>query len=595
MTRPYIAKRGEITWKGSVTIKSTLIVGIFLIGAGLVMPTAVVVQWLRPGQILAPPMQQQLTVGVISLRICLALLGGSLIVLGRLPLWQTDSQAVTPVVWPRHRAESVLLVALLGAALGLRLYDLGDGLWHDEITTYLTYVKPLSLAEIASTYQSENQHFLFNLSARVALLLLGDSVFALRLPAVLFGVASIGALYLLGRAVTNRHETLLACALMTFSYHHIWFSQNARGYTALLFWTLLSSWLLIYSLQRTDGKYWLAYAIVTALGVYTHTTMLFVTSGQCLIYLWALVQRRQTPWPRRWLGWWLGFCFAGFLTILLYALALPQFLAGIGEPSTIPAWKNPLWTMLEILRGLQLGFFGFIFVIPALLAFGIGVASYLRTNPILIQLFIWPILLCVALIVGLGHHLWPRFFFFAMGFGVLIAVRGVQVIGESLAGFIKLSPPKRVWAGSTMAVGMVLVSALSIPFVYGPKQDYGAALTYVQANRVAGDAVVVVGLATYTYQHLYQTDWVAIESLPQLNQTRSQAKRTWLVYSFLPEAEAVYPEVMANIQHDFVLVKQFPGTLNNGTVFVLRADASTAGNAEQLVDSDQTTQSLFIQ
>jgi uncharacterized membrane protein len=48
-------------------------------------------------------------------------------------------------------------------------------------------------------------------------------------------VASIGALYLLGRAVAGPTEALFAAALMTVAYHHVWFSQNARGYSGLLF------------------------------------------------------------------------------------------------------------------------------------------------------------------------------------------------------------------------------------------------------------------------------------------------------------------------------------------------------------------------
>ena len=42
-------------------------------------------------------------------------------------------------------------------------------------------------------------------------------------------------MYLFGTEAANRKEGLLGAALLTFSYQHVWFSQNARGYTALLF------------------------------------------------------------------------------------------------------------------------------------------------------------------------------------------------------------------------------------------------------------------------------------------------------------------------------------------------------------------------
>ncbi len=553
------------------------IVGLLCILAGGLFSAPTLLHVVRAADRIPTELQGKLLAGALIFRVCLVLLGLVVLLLGRLPIWQTKPVNTKSASTPTKRGgEGWLMLALLVVALALRLYDLSDGLWHDEITTYVTYVQPMTLGEIASTYISENQHFLYNLSARLAVQIFGDGSWSLRLPAVLFGVASIWALYWLGREVTSRQEALLAAALMTFSYHHIWFSQNARGYTALLFWALLSSWFLIRALDGAGARYWLGYALAAALGIFTHTTMIFMIAGHFVSYLWLLIQRRQRVWPDCWHGFWLGFCLAGFFTICLHALALPQMLSTIGEASTVPAWKNPLWTLLEILRGLRIGFLGAAFVIPALLVFGVGVASYARSKPIVLQFLFLPILFCTALVFGLGHHLWPRFFFFAMGFGVLVAIRGVQVLGQFVASSLKVAKLQPVWVGATMAVGMILVSALSVPFAYGPKQDYQQALAFVNAGRQPGDAVVVMGLATYTYEKFYKTDWAPIETLNQLSTTRAHAKRTWLVYTFPPEMDAVYPGILGVVQREFTPLKQFPGTLNNGTVYVVRSDAPTA-------------------
>ena len=40
-------------------------------------------------------------------------------------------------------------------------------------------------------------------------------------------------------------HTLAAAGLLTVSYHHVWFSQNARAYTALLFFTLIATTLCL--------------------------------------------------------------------------------------------------------------------------------------------------------------------------------------------------------------------------------------------------------------------------------------------------------------------------------------------------------------
>ena len=82
---------------------------------------------------------------------------------------------------------------------------------------------------------------LYSVMAHGSIRLLGEQPWTLRLPAVFFGVVSIPALYFFGRMLTTNREALFACALMAVNYQHVWFSQNARGYTGMLLWTLLSS------------------------------------------------------------------------------------------------------------------------------------------------------------------------------------------------------------------------------------------------------------------------------------------------------------------------------------------------------------------
>src|SRR5688572_8834001 len=93
------------------------------------------------------------------------------------------------------RPEIVATGGILAAATALRLYELGTGLWLDEILTNVSYAR-MSFGQIVTTYDSQNQHFLFSLLAQAAFQLFGESPWALRLPAAIFGVASIWAMYL---------------------------------------------------------------------------------------------------------------------------------------------------------------------------------------------------------------------------------------------------------------------------------------------------------------------------------------------------------------------------------------------------------------
>jgi mannosyltransferase len=513
------------------------------------------------------------------------------------------------------RGDRLILPGLLVVALALRLYRLNEGMWLDEIISYVRYAH-LPFIGIATSFESENNHILFTLLARLSMMIFGESTAAFRLPAVLFGVASLWALYQLGKEVASRNEALLAVALLTFSYHHIWFSQNGRGYSALLFFSLVSSWLFLRSLRNDRTKEWIVFGIVTALGVYSHLTMLFVTVGQFIILAVARIIKRQ--W--KWLDWWkaiLGFGIAALLTLLIYAPVLPQILSASGklEASVVQEWKNPLWTAWEILRGLQIGFAGWAAgVVVGLIAISIlvaGILSYLCTRPAVVGLLFLPAIIGATVVISLGHHLWPRFFYFAFGFAVLVVLRGIFVIVRFIGGIIALaissyrqrralpvlqktkdSPNSPELAGrrvdhsrvlseqmsrpiESLAILacslLILLSALSVPAAYGPKQDFIGAMNYVQTNRQPGEAVVVFSLTELPYKEYLKTDWTAVHSLSELQAIQSADQPTWVAVTLQPVARSVYPEIMQHIDQEFILIETFPGTLNEGTVFVFRS------------------------
>ncbi len=547
----------------------SLVIGTLLVLAGVFVPSSAIIDSLRttPGGL-----REQLLLGASLFKAGLVLLGLITMALGNMSIWKSDMKGKESDAKPPKKSTLAILAAILLAASVLRLYGLDSGLWLDEILTYVNYVK-MPFGEIVSTYVSENQHFLYTLLAHACFSIFGESAWALRLPAALFGIASIWALFLFGRHVANAREALLAAGLLAFSYHHIWFSQNARGYSGLLFWTLLASWLFLRGSDEGRPGLWLLYAIAAALGVYTHATMVFVIMGHFIIYLMTLHARRNEIWPNRWAGFFLGFCLTGFLTLQLHALVLPQMMSGIGgTESVVQAWKQPLWTLIELVKGMQIGFAGSLVASAAFLLFGVGVLNYMRTNPVLLQLLIIPVVICAAVVIGMGHHLWPRFFFFGIGFGALVIVRGIMCLAEIATKVLGLGMERSVSIGTALATGMILVSALALPRVYGPKQDYLGALTFVNESRKAGDTIVTVGLATFPYKDFYKVDWQTAESLEKLNVIRSHAKRTWLVSTIEPQLQSVFPEIMATIRRDFRMVKKFYGTLRGGTIFVYRSD-----------------------
>jgi len=463
----------------------------------------------------------------------------------------------------------LILLMLITAAVGLRVYQLNAGLWLDEILTYVNYAR-LPVGEIITSYDSENQHFLYSLLAKLTFQIFKESNWALRLPAVIFGILSIPSVYFLGREVSNRREALLAAGLLTFSYHHVWFSQNARGYSGLLFWSILSSWLLLVAIRKNTLSSWVLYAITASLGVYTHLTMGFMILGQFFVYLYRILITRSEINTKWWKGLLFGFGGIGFLTIIMHAPVLSQMLSTIGgsEVSVVSEWKNPLWTLWEIFEGLNIGLSNIIFVLGALILFAVGVISYLRSRLEVDMFLVIPSVIGAAVVVAVGHHLWPRFFFFVFGFGVLVLIRGTMRSGEMVGRLINLSKVKSTWLGTGLCIGLILVSAASVPFAYGPKQDYQGAYNYLLSQTQEGDSVVSFDLAGFVYDEFYKTDWQMIESAAEFKDVLQQSKRTWVVFTFKPVSESLHPELMERIQAEFQLVQTFEGTVGEGTIYI---------------------------
>jgi hypothetical protein len=475
-----------------------------------------------------------------------------------------------------------VLIFLCAIAFALRLWGLDLDLWHDEIIALLDFVRP-PLGDIVTSFPNQNQHLLYSVLAHLSVNVFGESAWAVRLPAVLFGVGSIWALFLLGRAVIGEREALLASALMTVSYHHIWFSQNARGYTGLLLFVILAVWLWLEALKRNGWREWLLYSAVASLGLLLHMTMAFVIAAQGLLYLILLVGQLRRDGPggadrlelRAGVKPLVAWILCGTVTLQFYALSLPEFLTeGLHEVSLPSDWTNPLWVISESIRNLKMGFSGTLVLACGAVMLGVGWLSIFRRNLRAGVLMVLPALLAGASMLALGHNLWPRFFFFSMGFALLIVVRGAMEVPRLAFALIK---PLRsfnalsVKAGVALAGVIILASCATVPRNYAlPKQDFTGARDYVERIRQPNDTVLVVGLAAVDYGSYFAPHWSVVATQAEIDAVRQNQSGIWLVYTLPIHVKAWHPEVWDLIQRDFEVVKVFPGTLGGGEVYVCR-------------------------
>ncbi len=560
-----------------------------LILAGALMATvAVAVSNAQYSRVLVGGGPDALSWGPTLFRILLLFHGGLLIVV--VALWPGFSESTKKQEYDTQEAERpsmrtaiFVLTALSIVGLGLRLWNLNSDLWIDEVLTLLDFVRQ-PFGQMITSFPSQNQHMLYSIFAQASTGLFGESAWSFRLPAVLFGIGSIWALFFLCRRLLGIREAIFAAALMTFSYHHIWFSQNARGYTGLLFFTLLATWLWFEALEKNQWRWWLGYSAAVVFGMWVHMTMAFVVAAHGLLYLVLLIipsfgsekknarllERRGGLRP---IAAWLLSVTA---TLQLYALALPEFLrVGLHEESKESEWTNPLWVVRESITGLSLGFAGIIVLICGGAFVAFGWISLFRKNRRLAILLILPALLAGSTMLVLGHNLWPRFFFFSMGFGILIVIHGALHLPNAILNFVSSlnrRPYVTASAGAGLATLMILASLVTLPRNYAlPKQNFSGAKAYIESRKLPSDTIVAVGLADVIYGRYLAPDWTVSKTGAELEKVTQGNSNVWLVYTIPIELRAFRPDLWQAIQKDYETVQVFPGTLNGGEVFVCQS------------------------
>jgi mannosyltransferase len=467
-------------------------------------------------------------------------------------------------------------VAVLGAltalATALRVVRLDAGLWYDEIVTLVEFVRP-SLLHIVTAFPDTNNHPLYSVLAHLSVGLFGENAWSLRFPAMIFGVASVPMLYWLGTEVSRRVEAMSAAALLAVSYHGIWFSQNARGYTALLFWTMLATRIIIRLRQSPGPRLATAYGIVAALGVYTHLTMGFVIAGHAMV--WALWRPERPTSTRRHLEYLaLAFTLAGVLSAAFYAPMLEQVFQYMSRPPTAStAVATPSWAVVEVLKGLRVGL-GTIGVVGAAAFALVGVASVGRESRATLLLFLMPGIVTLAGVIAMRAPLRPRFFFSFLGFALLFLVRGAMETGTYIARRWAAGPGSAADAipklgqrvGLSVVTVIVLLSLGAVRYAYAfPKQDFDGALEFLRDRRTELEPVGTAGLASYPYARYYRQPWSQIETREQFDRLRASGERTWMVYSF---PEYIEPRLVESLRQHCTVERAFHGTLDGGDVIV---------------------------
>jgi mannosyltransferase len=330
----------------------------------------------------------------------------------------------------------LLLLIVVALALVYRLAPMNRGLGQDELFTTVQFIEVPSIFRTIFFNMAFNNHIGYSVMARTSEALFGRSEWALRLPALLLGVASLYALFLLGRVAVGRTLALSATLLLALSPAHIVWSVEARGYSALIFFTLLSSYFYLKLLNRPTRRDVFLYVTASVLGIYVHLYATLVVAIQILLWLpmvlsmdrkqkAVLLPNRETV---RALG--LAFLAIGGLSLLLYVPVLRVMLSdvtGRGRSDLNPTFP------LEVIQ--ELAGSGAPWVVAAMaVVSALGWFSLRRLQPRVANYFalllIGPLML---MWLARPFDLYPRFFAYWLPYFLLFFVTGLGVLAQSIS------------------------------------------------------------------------------------------------------------------------------------------------------------------
>ncbi|GEM_PF-856956 len=164
-------------------------------------------------------------------------------------------------------------ILLLGA--GLRFYELGRSLGGGDENAMLLYFGYQPFSYIVTQYFEASNHIFHTVVLHLMVLIFGeDNELAIRFPNFLFGIASLWLIYKTAFYIFKKKEIALTALLISSVCPiHIYYSQTARGYSFIVFFSIAAIYCCIKILETENLKKWaLGLTLSGFLSIYTIPT-----------------------------------------------------------------------------------------------------------------------------------------------------------------------------------------------------------------------------------------------------------------------------------------------------------------------------------
>jgi mannosyltransferase len=471
----------------------------------------------------------------------------------------------------------VVVALLVAAAALLRFHALGDkSVWVDEgVSIEMARLNWYNFLRILWRHEA-NMAF-YTLLLRFWLVA-GDGEAWIRTLSVISAVATIPAVYVLGRKLFDRRVGLMAAFLLTTNAFHVRYSQEARGYSLFALLTVLSSIYFVNALEDRSEESSRAHVITSGLAVYTHFFAALLVLVEWLSLKWLEPRRVEATMKNNWRQ----------IALVVSPLVLFVATTGFGVLRWIPrpTWRSLYITGIFLTGGgptrllwlyLAAGGLAILPTFPKFFHFGRVGWNVWRCRFLSSWLLV-PILTVFAISQWKPCFL-ARYFIFTLPALALLGAAGIARLRWRLA----------------IGAALLLFAAWSLPAVDSlyqrdfdiAREDFRAATRYVLAGAQPGDAIVFhqpIGRMPYEYyrsltpasayptviypehgDHLTFKDFYAAHPSDQfLERAAEEHRRIWVVFTYnqLPTGpdpttrlvDWLFPKVYRTVE-----TKTFPG------------------------------------
>lgn len=431
----------------------------------------------------------------------------------------------------KQRYQFLFLIGLVAFAAALRLYKIGQwSFWGDEWIT-VRRASELSIGLIDFPPLSQ-------LVTRLTLDALGTGEAAARLPAAVIGVLTIPVLYVVARRMVGPLVALIACLLLAVSHWHLYWSQNARFYTALLLFFTLALFFFYYGLERDRPLYLVVSLAFLALAIKERDVAAFLGPITFIYVLLLVILRFPKPsgLNRRNL---LLFFGPGILVALWRAYDMFVLRARVWERAFGFVNNNPVWILAGVVFyvGLPLACFA---------AAGAFILLRRRDRAGLLLTIAAVLPLLAIMVLALFQYTANRY--------VFISLTSIAILGGVAARDLLQEMPKAYTVIALGALAVLVLAPMSDNLLYyryqnGNRDDWKAAFAFIQEHAGENDRIVTPQpeLADYYLQTLATSSlhWGDVDDM------LGDEERVWFVLDLTtPSKEpAKHRWIVNNAQH----------------------------------------------